>query len=44
MEWYLTLTINMKINVKGCLMQLLTGIEFKDLASIFSFKERIDII
>lgn len=43
MKWYLSLSINQKINAKEC-FALLTGIKFEDLSFMFSFSERIDIM
>lgn len=39
-EWYLTLDINQKINLKD-LFELLCGVDFSHIGSILSFKERI---
>lgn len=43
MNWYLTLDINKKINAKEC-FGLLCGIKFEQLASLFTFRERIEIM
>lgn len=43
MEWYSKLNINQKINAKEC-YYLLFNIRFGDLAFLFSFEERIDIM
>lgn len=43
MDWYLSLSINQKINAKECFV-LLTGVKFDDLSFIFSFGERINIM
>lgn len=42
MEWYSTLDINTKINVKEC-FKLLFGVGFEELSFMFSFQERIDM-
>lgn len=43
MEWYKTLDIHTRINVKTC-FELLCDAKFEDLAFMFSFRERIDIM
>lgn len=42
-EWYLKLDIHQKINLKE-MFELLCGVEFEKLSSIFSFSERIKIV
>lgn len=43
MEWYKTLTIWQKINLKEC-SDLIVGMSFTDMGLFFSFKERIDML
>ena len=43
MEWYKTLNIHQKINLKG-MSKLIIGVDFSDLAFMFSFRERIEIL
>jgi len=43
MEWYLSLNINQRINAKDC-YKLLFNINFGELAFLFSFEERIEIM
>lgn len=43
MKWYKTLSINQRINLKGC-SPLITGATFEQLGVLFSFNERIEII
>ena len=43
MNWYMTLDIHTRINAKVC-FELLTGTKFEDLAFMFSFRERMDIM
>ena len=42
MEWYKTLDINTRINLKDS-FQLIVGYSFSDLGRLFSFKARIEI-
>jgi hypothetical protein len=44
MNWYLSLDINRKIQAKGYVFELATGIGFQELSFLFSFKERIEIL
>jgi len=44
MNWYKTLDIHTKINAKGFIFELLTGLKFEDMSILFSFEERIDIM
>jgi hypothetical protein len=43
MEWYKSLDINTRINAKSC-FELACGLKFEDLAFLFSFRERIDML
>lgn len=43
MNWYKSLNIHSKINAKVC-FELLTGTKFEDLAFLFTFEERINIM
>ncbi|MFA5298993.1 MAG: hypothetical protein WC389_12370 [Lutibacter sp.] len=43
MNWYKSLDIHTRINVKAC-FELLTGTKFGDLAFMFTFQERINIM
>jgi hypothetical protein len=43
MEWYKTLNIHQKINLKA-MSELIIGVEFSKLAFLFSFREIIDIV
>ena len=43
MDWYKSLDINTRINVKDC-FKLLTGVRFEELSFMFSLKERIEIM
>lgn len=43
MEWYKTLDIHTRINMKEC-FYLACGIKFEDLSFIFSFRDRINIL
>lgn len=43
MEWYKTLNIHQKINLKSMFV-VIGGIEFTDLRKIFSYSECFDII
>lgn len=43
MEWYKTLDIHTRINVKEC-FYLACGIKFEDLAFLLSFRDRINIL
>lgn len=43
MNWYKTLDIHARINAKVC-FELITGIKFEHLATLFTFKERMDIL
>jgi len=42
-EWYKSLDVNMRINVKDVFI-LLTGIDFSQLNFLFSYKEKIEIM
>lgn len=43
MKWYLTLTIQQKINLKEIYKDI-TGIDFSSAGCLFSFKERIELV
>lgn len=44
MEWYLTLNINVRIELKG-MMSDITGLSFEQLTQLgFSYKAKIEII
>ena len=43
MEWYLSLNIHQKVNVKQ-LSKIITGLTWEELGMIFDFKERVEII
>jgi hypothetical protein len=43
MEWYKTLDVNQKINLKAC-CEMLCGISWYDLGLLFSFAEKIAIV
>lgn len=42
-EWYKTLDLNQRINLKECCI-LLTGIEYHDLTKLFSLREVIKLL
>jgi hypothetical protein len=42
-EWYKSLDVNMRINVKDVFI-LLTGIDFSRLNFLFSYREKIEIM
>ena len=43
MEWYKTLTLHQRINLKS-LSKLICGIPFEGLTTLFSLEEAIDIL
>lgn len=43
MEWYKSLTIEQKINLKDC-CALITGMTWEELSILFSFREKIRLI
>jgi hypothetical protein len=43
MKWYLTLTIQQRINLKELYYQI-TGIDFVTAGLLFTFKERIELV
>ena len=43
MEWYKSLTIEQKINLKDC-AGLIVGMTWEDMGKLFSFTERINIL
>lgn len=43
MEWYLSLTIHQRINMKG-IAKMITGVSWSDMGIFFNIKERIEII
>jgi hypothetical protein len=43
MNWYKTLDIHGRINAKEC-FELLTGVKFEELSSMFTFQERMNIM
>ena len=44
MEFYKTLPIHIRINLKGEVCELLCGINFVSLGLLFTFEERMDMI
>ena len=43
MKWYRSLSINQRINAKGCFV-LACGISWEDLAFMLTMRERIEVI
>lgn len=43
MEWYKTLDLHVRINVKSC-CELLTSVSFEQLNLLFTLREKIDIL
>ena len=43
MEWYKSLNIEQKINLKDC-CNLIVGITWKEMSLFFSFRERVEVL